>query len=183
MGYPREEILHRLKFQQPSTSFQSGYAYTNFGLSAAAVAGKTWEDLSEERLYRPLGMTSTSSRQKDFLAHENRARGHVLMDGKWVPNTSATRRRKVRREESVRRSMIWPNGCASSSTTAASRGRRLWRRPRSRSRTVRTFLRVSIRLTGCRFSTVSAGYFGSRDEFRNRENSMRREAPPSRRRG
>jgi len=89
MGYPREEILRRLRFQQPATSFRSGYAYTNLGLTAAAVAvakstGKTWEDLSEERLYRPLGMASTSSRQKDFLARENRARGHVLVDGKWV---------------------------------------------------------------------------------------------------
>lgn len=89
MGYTRAEILHRLRFQQPATSFRSGYAYTNLGLTAAAVAvakstGKTWEELSEERLYRPLGMASTSSKQKDFLAHENRARGHVLVDGKWV---------------------------------------------------------------------------------------------------
>ncbi|MEO6846912.1 MAG: serine hydrolase [Chthoniobacterales bacterium] len=89
MGYPREEILRRLRFQKPDTSFRSHYAYTNLGLTAAAVAvakstGKTWEELSEERLYRPLGMASTSSRQKDFLSRKNRASGHVLVDGKWV---------------------------------------------------------------------------------------------------
>lgn len=89
LGYSREEVLRRLRFQQPDTSFRSGYAYTNFGLTAAAVAvakstRKTWEELSDERLYRPLGMTSTSSRQKDFLARKNRARGHALADGKWV---------------------------------------------------------------------------------------------------
>lgn len=89
MGYSREEVLHRLRFQRPATSFRSAYAYTNFGMTEAAIAvakatGKSWEDLSEERLYRPLGMNSTSSRQADFLARENRARGHVLVDGKWV---------------------------------------------------------------------------------------------------
>jgi len=89
MGYPREEVLRRLRFQRPASSFRSGYAYTNFGLTAAAAAvaksaGKTWEDLSEERLYRPLGMASTSSTQKDFLARKDRARGHVLRDGKWA---------------------------------------------------------------------------------------------------
>jgi CubicO group peptidase (beta-lactamase class C family) len=90
IGYSREEILHRLRHQQPDTSFRSGYAYTNFGMTAAAVAvaralGKSWEDLSEERLYRPLGMTSTSSRQEDFLARKNRARGHIRENGKWIP--------------------------------------------------------------------------------------------------
>ena len=48
--------------QARPASFRSHYAYTNFGLTAAAVAaakasGKSWEELSAERLYRPLGMT------------------------------------------------------------------------------------------------------------------------------
>lgn len=89
IGFSRAEVLHRLRYQQPDTSFRSGYAYTNFGMTEGAVAvakatGKTWEDLSEERLYRPLGMTSTSSRQADFLARKNRALGHVSEGGQWV---------------------------------------------------------------------------------------------------
>lgn len=89
IGFSREEILHRLRFQQPATSFRSGYAYTNFGMTEGAVAvaramGKSWEDLSEDLLYRPLGMGSTSSRQADFLARKNRASGHVFENGKWA---------------------------------------------------------------------------------------------------
>jgi CubicO group peptidase (beta-lactamase class C family) len=89
LGFEREAILHRLRYQKPDTSFRSGYAYTNFGMTEGAVAaakaaGKEWEDVSEERLYKPLGMTSTSSRYKDFVERENRALGHVQIDGKWV---------------------------------------------------------------------------------------------------
>jgi CubicO group peptidase (beta-lactamase class C family) len=89
LGFTRAEILHRLRHQRPDTSFRSGYAYTNFGLTEGAVAaakayGLEWEDAAEQKLYRPLGMTSTSSRHADFVARENKALGHVLIDGRWV---------------------------------------------------------------------------------------------------
>jgi CubicO group peptidase (beta-lactamase class C family) len=42
------------------------------------------EDVAEEKLYKPLGMSSTSSRYADFLAHEHRAELHVPVDGKWT---------------------------------------------------------------------------------------------------
>jgi CubicO group peptidase (beta-lactamase class C family) len=88
--FSRTEILHRLRFQRPDSSFRSSYAYTNFGITEAAIAaakaaGKKWEAVSKEKLYEPLGMTSTSSRYADFLAAKNRATGHVNIDGKWVP--------------------------------------------------------------------------------------------------
>lgn len=89
LGFTREEILHRLRYQRPDTSFRSGYAYTNFGITEAAIAaakstGTEWEALMEEKLYKPLGMSSTSSRYADFVARPNKALGHVLVDGKWV---------------------------------------------------------------------------------------------------
>ena len=89
IGYDRAEVLHRLRFVKPDSSFRSAYAYTNFGLTAAAVAaakasGKSWEDISAERLYRPLGMSRTSSRFADFVAAPNRAVGHVRDGNAWV---------------------------------------------------------------------------------------------------
>ena len=89
MGYTRDEVLRRLRFLKPASSFRSKYAYTNFGYTEAAVAaaraaGKPWEDLCAEKLYRPLGMTSTSSRFKDFASAKNRADLHVRVGGKWV---------------------------------------------------------------------------------------------------
>ncbi|MDQ3225934.1 MAG: serine hydrolase [Chloroflexota bacterium] len=89
LGFDRAEILHRLRFLEPEYSFREGYAYTNFGLTAAAVAvaetaGMSWQDLSAERLYTPLGMTHTSSRFADYMAESNRAIPHVQDGTDWV---------------------------------------------------------------------------------------------------
>src|SRR6184192_1394554 len=67
LGFTCAEILHRLRYQHPASSFRSHYAYTNFGITEGGVAaakayGLDWEKASEEKLYRPLGMTSASSR-------------------------------------------------------------------------------------------------------------------------
>ncbi|HZD52684.1 MAG TPA: serine hydrolase domain-containing protein, partial [Woeseiaceae bacterium] len=88
LGYDRDTILHRLRLVPPSSSFRAGYSYSNFGITAGAVAaarttGKAWEDIAEELVYAPLGMTSTSSRYADFLKHDNRAALHVRYHGKW----------------------------------------------------------------------------------------------------
>ena len=88
LGYDRATILHRLRLVPAASSFRAGYSYSNFGLTAGAVAaarttGKAWEDLAEELVYAPLGMTSTSSRHADFLARPNRAALHVRFAGRW----------------------------------------------------------------------------------------------------
>lgn len=69
-------------------SFRGGHSYSNFGLTEGAVAaaraiGKPWEVAAEDLLYKPLGMTETSSRHADFLKHDNRAALHVRYQGKW----------------------------------------------------------------------------------------------------
>jgi CubicO group peptidase (beta-lactamase class C family) len=89
LGYSREEILYRLRFLRPATSLRSYYDYNNLtyteaGVAGARAAGKSWEELSVEKLYRPLGMTSTSSRFADYQAAPNHALLHVNIDGKWI---------------------------------------------------------------------------------------------------
>lgn len=89
LGYDRATVLERMRLL-PLDPFRTTYAYTNFGLTAAAEAvavssGRSWEDLSAEVLYRPLGMTSTSSRFADFESRPNRAVGHVKADGSYEP--------------------------------------------------------------------------------------------------
>lgn len=88
MGYGREDVLRRLRYVKPTGNFRAQYAYTNFGFTAAAIAaaraaGMSWEDVSAERLYTPLGMSSASSRFSDFDARPNRAFGHVKAAGAW----------------------------------------------------------------------------------------------------
>jgi hypothetical protein len=51
----------------------------------ATAAGANWADISERRLYRPLGMDSTSSRFADFAKAANRAYTHVQTANGWEP--------------------------------------------------------------------------------------------------
>jgi CubicO group peptidase (beta-lactamase class C family) len=99
LGYDRDEILTRLRYLKPASSFRSGYAYSNFGLTAGGVAasraaGKTWEEVAAAKLYQPLGMRSTSSRFADYTKATNRSSLHVPQDGiagqssTWVPRFS-----------------------------------------------------------------------------------------------
>ena len=90
LGYDRRQVLERLRYL-PLAPFRGAYDYTNYGPTAAAeavatAAGKRWEDLSEEVLYRPLGMASTSSRFADFTARGNRAVGHVKVGDHYEPD-------------------------------------------------------------------------------------------------
>jgi CubicO group peptidase (beta-lactamase class C family) len=89
LGFTRKEILYRLRYQKPNSSFRSEYAYTNFGITEAGVAAAkaynlTWESACEQKLYKPLGMNSTSSRYADFVARTNKALGHVQVNGHWI---------------------------------------------------------------------------------------------------
>ncbi|MEU7293975.1 serine hydrolase [Streptomyces exfoliatus] len=88
LGYDQEYILSHLRYE-PLAPFRASYAYTNFGLTAAAEAvaaekGVPWEKLAEDALYRPAGMNDTSSRFQDFASNPDRAVGHVKeADGTW----------------------------------------------------------------------------------------------------
>ncbi len=89
LGFDRTYILSHLD-QQPLDPFRSTYHYSNFGytsggVAAAVAAGKTWDDLAEEALFKPAGMASASYRHADYLAHADRARIHArLPDGSWA---------------------------------------------------------------------------------------------------
>jgi len=89
LGFDRDYILSHIG-QQPLDSFRSTYHYSNFGYTAGAVAaatasGQGWEELAEDALFKPAGMTSASYRHADYLANPDRARIHVRRkDGTWA---------------------------------------------------------------------------------------------------
>jgi CubicO group peptidase (beta-lactamase class C family) len=89
LGYDRREVLQRLRWL-PLGSFRADYGYTNFGVTAAAeataaAAGTDWATLSQDAIYRPLAMSSTSSTFYDFESRPNRAVGHVRVGDQWIP--------------------------------------------------------------------------------------------------
>lgn len=87
----------------PLDPFRSTYHYTNFGITAAAEAvaaasGKDWDTLSQDTIYGPLGMTSTSSSFSDYIGRADRAVPHVLVTASIRPDINANpirRRRPV----------------------------------------------------------------------------------------
>src|SRR5256886_16819288 len=64
LGFTRAEILRRLRYHHPDSSFRSHYAYTNFGLTAAAVAaakayGMEGQTAPAKKTYKHLRTTFT----------------------------------------------------------------------------------------------------------------------------
>ncbi|GAA0291732.1 serine hydrolase [Streptomyces polychromogenes] len=90
LGYDQSYILGHLR-EEPLTPFRASYAYTNFGLTAAAEAvarahGTTWQKLSADTLFKPAGMTHTSTEFSAYANASDRAYTHVKNpDGTWSP--------------------------------------------------------------------------------------------------
>jgi CubicO group peptidase (beta-lactamase class C family) len=85
--YGRDEILRRIRFLKPVSSFRSRYGYQNVMFLAAgqiipAVTGKSWDDFVRERFLAPLGMNSTTTSIRDFKPGGNIAAPHNELEGK-----------------------------------------------------------------------------------------------------
>jgi CubicO group peptidase (beta-lactamase class C family) len=77
----RADLVRRIRFLKPATSFRSGFAYDNVlyavaGQVVEAVSGQTWEDFVEARIFAPLGMKSSVTNDVDRLSRKNRAFPH-----------------------------------------------------------------------------------------------------------
>jgi CubicO group peptidase (beta-lactamase class C family) len=89
-GYGREESVRRLRSVPLATSPRTSFAYANLPLSVAAYAaalatGQTWEDLADERLFAPLGMSTSGYRLADYVRRTNKAAPHYrTRDGVWA---------------------------------------------------------------------------------------------------
>jgi CubicO group peptidase (beta-lactamase class C family) len=85
--FTRDEVIYRLRFMKPATSFRSHYAYDNLLYLAAgqiipAVTGRSWEAYVREKILQPLGMTRSTLSNANFKAGDNVAWPHSRLDGK-----------------------------------------------------------------------------------------------------
>lgn len=86
-SYSRNEIIRRIRFLKPSTSFRSRYGYQNImfltaGEIVPVITGKSWDDYVREKFFTPLGMSRTTTSYKQLLATTNIATPHNEVDGK-----------------------------------------------------------------------------------------------------
>src|SRR5437763_6168819 len=85
--FTRQEIIYRLRFMKPASSFRSHYAYDNLlymtaGQIIPAVTGATWDDYVREKILTPLGMKTTNISTTAFKPSDNYAFPHSKIDGK-----------------------------------------------------------------------------------------------------
>src|SRR3954467_2972197 len=79
-GISRDEVLHRVRSLKPESPFRSRYSYQNMmflaaGQAVGKAAGSSWDDLVRQRIFVPLGMTSTVAPSRG-LANPNVAAPH-----------------------------------------------------------------------------------------------------------
>jgi CubicO group peptidase (beta-lactamase class C family) len=64
--YPEDEVLRRLRYLKPVSSFRTRFGYQNLMFTATGriiekVSGEAWGDFIKERILFPLGMTRTTT--------------------------------------------------------------------------------------------------------------------------
>lgn len=69
--YSADEILRRVRFLKPVSSFRSKYGYQNLMFIAAGrivekVSGKSWGEFIKEKILTPIGMTRTTTSVRDI---------------------------------------------------------------------------------------------------------------------
>jgi CubicO group peptidase (beta-lactamase class C family) len=90
--YTRDEILRRIRYIKPASSFRSRYAYDNALYMAAgqiipAVTGQSWDDFVRDRIFKPLGMSSSNTSISGLVKGTDVALPHTTIDGKLTPVT------------------------------------------------------------------------------------------------
>ncbi len=88
--FSREEVVRRIRQLEPNASFRSraGYQNTMFlaaGLVTEAVAGESWDEFVERRLFEPLGMVRSNTTTLDLEGDDNVATPHHTIDGSVRP--------------------------------------------------------------------------------------------------
>jgi CubicO group peptidase (beta-lactamase class C family) len=86
-SFSTDEIIHKLRYVAPSTSFRSSYAYDNLlyivaGKIVAAKSGKTWGETIRERILTPVGMASTTTSLAENEGNPNVANAHSKINEK-----------------------------------------------------------------------------------------------------
>ncbi len=81
----RADILHQIRYVEPSWSFRSTWGYQNIMFLAAGqivpkVAGESWDDFVRTRIFLPLGMLNSYTSTRDIAHIANTATPHEKID-------------------------------------------------------------------------------------------------------
>jgi CubicO group peptidase (beta-lactamase class C family) len=85
--YSRADVIYRLRFMKPQSSFRSHYAYDNLlymtaGQIIPAVTGTSWDDYVRQRIFAPLGLNHSNLSTTAYKNGDDYAYPHSRVDGK-----------------------------------------------------------------------------------------------------
>jgi len=87
--FNREEIIERLRYLKPVSSFRSEYAYQNVmylvaGQIIQAITGRSWDEYIREKLLLPLNMNRTTTTMDELQTRKNVAMPHIFKESQLI---------------------------------------------------------------------------------------------------
>ncbi|MDB5959529.1 MAG: serine hydrolase [Massilia sp.] len=85
--FTSDEIIEKLRYIRPATSFRNSYAYDNLlyiaaGKIIASKSGKSWGETVRERILKPVGMATTTTSLAESANVVNQSNAHSKIDDK-----------------------------------------------------------------------------------------------------
>ena len=89
-GFDRDEIVRRVRFLAPTWGFRSQFGYQNImyvaaGQVVAHVGKTTWDDFVRDRIFTPLGMTSSNTSVRALAGVADLAAPHAAVEDSVRP--------------------------------------------------------------------------------------------------
>ena len=116
--YTRDEIVYKLRFMKPASSFRSQFAYDNLlymtaGQIIPAVTGISWDDYIRQHIFAPLGMDHSNVTNAAF---QTRRRLRIpAFPRRWQAAGHSTSKRSItsaRPGRSTPAPPTWRSGCS-----------------------------------------------------------------------
>ena len=79
----RDSLMKRIQYQEPTATPRQTWQYNNFmfllqGMIAEKLSGKSWEKNIQEKIFNPLGMTSSNISIKELEKNADASLGYLL---------------------------------------------------------------------------------------------------------
>ena len=85
----RSQVIHRMRYQNPTFDFKTGYGYSNLAFLVAGeiipkITNESWDDFIRNKLFVPLEMDRSSTTINAFLGLDNIASPHTMYNDELV---------------------------------------------------------------------------------------------------
>lgn len=88
--FSRREIIEKIRYLKPVSSFRTKYDYDNLlymvaGEVVHSISGESWESFIETRIFKPLNMNSSLTGTNQIKTDSNIVTPYIPIEGKLIP--------------------------------------------------------------------------------------------------